>query len=135
MTYEEWEAGVPECIKHDPLWNMAVYRKALFLGDISWADVTRLVRDERTVKLASQLYRAVGSIDANLAEGYSKSSRKDRVRFYEYSLGSARESRGWYWKSRHILSDKVALHLMELVTEMIRLLLAMIRHPRDKDFG
>jgi len=107
----------------------------VFLGDISWPDVTRLVRDARTVSLADQLYRAVGSIDANLAEGYSKSSRKDRVRFYEYSLGSARESRGWYWKGRHVLGDKVTAHRMELLSELIRLLLAMIHHPRDKTFG
>jgi four helix bundle protein len=135
MTYEAWEAGVPDSIKKDPLWKMAVYRKALFLGDIAWPDATRLVRDKRTTSLADQLYRAVGSIDANIAEGYSKSSRKDRVRFYEYSLGSARESRGWYWKSRHVLGDKVANHRLELIAELIRLLLAMIRHPNDQTFG
>ena len=135
MTYEEWEAGVPESITRDPLWNMVVYRKALFLGDICWADVTRLARDPRTMNLAGQLYRAVGSIDANLAEGYSKSSRKDRVRFYEYALGSARESRGWYWKSRHLLGDKVISHRLDLLAELIRLVLAMIRHPRNKTFG
>jgi four helix bundle protein len=135
MTYEAWEAGVPDSIRRDPLWKMAVYRKALFLGDIAWPDVTRLVRDKRTTSLADQLYRAVGSIDANIAEGYSKSSRKDRVRFYEYALGSARESRGWYWKGRHVLQDKVTNHRMDLLAELIRLLLAMIRHPTDQTFG
>lgn len=135
MTYEEWEAAVPEAIRQDPLWKMVAYRKALFLGDIAWPDVTRLAGDRRTVSLADQLYRAVGSIDANIAEGYSKSSRKDRVRFYEYALGSARESRGWYHKGRHVLGEKVAGHRIDLLAELIRLLLAMISHPRSKTFG
>jgi four helix bundle protein len=135
MTYDEWEDSVPDSIKRDPLWNMIVYRKALFLGDIAWPDVTRLARDPRTVSLVGQLFRAVGSIDANLAEGYSKSSRRDRVRFYEYALGSAREARGWYWKGRHLLRDRVTTHRIDLLSEIIRLLLAMIRRPRDTTFG
>jgi len=52
------------------------------------------------------LYRAVGSIKANIAEGYSHRSGKDQARFYEYSLGSARESRGWYYDARHILGEQ-----------------------------
>ncbi|MFN8404533.1 MAG: four helix bundle protein [Anaerolineales bacterium] len=38
-------------------------------------------------------YEAVGSVGANISEGYSRSSGKDRARFYEYALGPARESR------------------------------------------
>ena len=58
-----------------------------------WKDVTKLMEDRRTLGLSDQLYRALGSISANLAEGYSRGTGKDRERFYEYSLGSARESR------------------------------------------
>jgi len=75
----------------------------MFVGDIGWRDVTKLMKDQRTVKLSSQLYEALGSISANLAEGYSRGTGKDRARFYEYSLGSARESRDWYYKGRHVL--------------------------------
>jgi four helix bundle protein len=50
--------------------------------------------------LSDQLYEAVGSVSANLAEGYSRGTGKDRARFYEYALGSARESRDWYFKAR-----------------------------------
>jgi four helix bundle protein len=72
---------------------MKLYRLALFLGDLAWHDVTKLVSDRRTVSLADQLFRAIGSIGANIAEGYSRQSGKDRTRFYEYALGSTRESR------------------------------------------
>jgi four helix bundle protein len=131
MKYEEWEESVPADIKGDGLWKMEVYRLALFLGDLSWFDATKLVADRRTRGLSDQLYRAVGSISANTAEGYSRSSGKDRARFYEYALGSARESRDWYYKSRHVLGDAVAGHRIHLLTQIIRLLLTMIPRQRQ----
>lgn len=130
MTYDEWLAGVPRELSGDPLWHMEVYRYAVFAGDIAWSDVTKLAQDKRTLNLADQLYRAVGSIAANIAEGYSHRSGKDQARFYEYSLGSAREARGWYYQARHVLSEAVATHRMQLLTRIIRLLLTIIPGER-----
>ena len=76
MTYEEWEESVPDYIKNDPLWTVAAYRKSLFMGDLAWPDVTRRISDRRTVSLADQLYRASGSVGANIAEGYSRGTGK-----------------------------------------------------------
>jgi four helix bundle protein len=84
----------------------------------------------RTIGLASQLFRALGSIHANFLEGYSRGSGRDRARFYEYALGSARESRGWYFDARHILGEEVSSHRMQLLTEIIRLALTMIPDQR-----
>jgi len=132
MTYEEWEATVAEKIKADSLWKMAAYRLALFLGDLGWRDTARLMQDRRMMGLSDQLYRALGSISANLAEGYSRGTGKDRARFYEYALGSARESRDWYFKARHTLGDVVFQHRLDLLTRVIQLLLTMIPQQRDR---
>jgi len=131
-TYAEWEAQVPTVIKEDSLWRMQAYRRALFLGDLGWRDVTRLMGDRRTRALADQLYRAVGSISANLAEGYSRGTGRDRARFYEYALGSARESRDWYFKARYVLGDEILEHRLTLLSEIIRLLLTMIPQQRGR---
>ena len=130
MTYEEWEAGVPAEITGDLLWRIEAYRLALFVSDIGWADTTRLVRDPRTVSLADQLYRSLGSVSANIEEGYSRGTGRDRARFYEYALGSAGETRGWYYRARHVLGERVAMHRVDLMTQIIRLLLAMVPHQR-----
>lgn len=130
MNYGEWEGSVPESVKADSLWKMAAYRLALFLGDLCWHDVTKLVQDRRTVGLSDQLYRAVGSIGANLAEGYSHGTGRNRARYYEYALGSARESRDWYFKARHILGEAVTAHRLQLLAEILRLLLTMIPQQR-----
>src|ERR1035437_11101852 len=106
MRFEEWVKSVSGEITGDSLWKMEAYRLALFAADLGWRDVTKLTGDRRTLDIASQLYRALGSIEANISEGYSRGSGRDRARFYEYALGSARESRGWYYKGRHVLGDR-----------------------------
>ncbi len=130
MNYEEWENTVPPTITGDSLWKMRVYRLALFAGDIGWHDVTKLSMDRRTLSLSDQLNRALGSISANLAEGYSRCSGKDQARMHEYALGSARESRDWYWKARHILGEEVVAHRLDLLTQIIRLLLVIVPAER-----
>ncbi len=129
-NYEAWLEGVPSCITEDTLWKMKVYRYALFVSDLAWSDATILMEDRRTLDLSDQLYRAVGSIGANIAEGYSRRSGKDRARFYEYALGSARESRDWYYKARHILGDTVTNHRLDLTTQIIRLLHTIVPSER-----
>ena len=135
QSFSEWLATVPETITNDPLWRMKVYRMALFLGDLAWHDVTKLVSERRTVGLADQLFRAVGSIGANIAEGYSRQSGKDRTRFYEYALGSTRESRHWYYQGRYVLSEKVAEHRINLLAEIARLLLSIIPQERVRNLA
>ena len=128
--YADWEQSIPEEIKKDALWRMEVYRLALFASDLAWLDSTRLTEDRRTAGLSDQLYRAVCSIGANIAEGYSRSSGRDRARFYEYALGSAREGRDWYYKARTILGDAVTEHRLKLTTQIIRLLLIIVPSER-----
>lgn len=130
MNYEQWERTVPDEIKGDSLWKVEAYRLGLLVGDIGWNDTQKLVSSPQTRELADQLYRALGSISTNLAEGYSRTGGRDRARLYEYALGSARESRDWYYKARHVLGEAITQHRLALLTEIVRLLLAMIPHQR-----
>ncbi len=132
MMYDEWVQSVSPEITGDSLWQMTVYRQALFLGELAWMDVCKLVQDQRMLKLSDQLYRASGSISANIAEGYSRASKKEQARFYEYALGSARETRDWYYKSRHVLGEQVATHRMQLTVHIIRQLLKLVPEYRGK---
>ena len=102
------------------------------MADIGWFDVMKLAGDGRTCAMADQLYRSLGSVGANLAEGYSRGSGKDRARFFEYALGSAREARHWYHLARHTLGPPVTDHRLDMLTDIIRLLLTMIPQQRGK---
>jgi four helix bundle protein len=130
MTYEQWQELVPEEVRGDSLWNLKAYRLALFLADLAWHDAGKLLREKRTCDAADQLWRAAGKISAHMAEGYSRRTGKERSRYYEYALGSSRESRDWYYKSRHVLGDRVTRHRLDLTTQLIRLTMTMTRNER-----
>ena len=132
MKYGDWQVSVPDAIKGDSLWRLEVYRLGLFVADIAWEDALALSKDQLARGLADQLYRAACSISANIAEGYSRSTGKDRARFLEYSLGSAREARDWYYKSRHILKEEVINHRLELLTQIIKMLSVLTPLQRQK---
>jgi four helix bundle protein len=130
MNYAEWLVNVPSEIINDPIWNLEVYRLGLFAGDIGWQDAQFLAKKPLMLSVADQLHRSIDSISVNLTEGYSRSKGPDRARFIEASLGSARESRDWYYKSRHVLPAKVIKHRMGLTTRIISMLAPMISHQR-----
>jgi four helix bundle protein len=102
-SFESWEATVDAEQRADPLWRMSAYRLALYALDTGWEDARKLERTRITRSVREQLYKALGSIAANIAEGYSRSSGADRVRHFEYALGSARESQVWYRAGRRVI--------------------------------
>jgi four helix bundle protein len=96
----------------------------------AWADADKLRRHPVTVKVAGQLYAAIGSIEANLGEGYSRSGGRDRARIFEYALGSVRESMVWYRASAEVLGVTLVDAKLAKLEEIRRLLLAII--PRER---
>jgi len=132
MNYTDWQKTVPDDITQDPLWKLEVYRLGLFVSDIAWQDAIALNKTPLTRDLANQLYRAVCSISANIAEGYSRSTGKDRARFFEYSLGSAREARDWYYKSRHTLKEEIVKPRINILTQISKMLNVLTPHQRQK---
>jgi four helix bundle protein len=130
MKYEDWLKSVPPEIREDSLWKMEACRLALFAADLAWHDATKLLRDKRTSGLSGQRYEAIGSISANTSKGYSRGTGRDRARFYEYALGSARESRGWYYQGRHVSGEAATNHRIRFLTQIIRLLLTIVPDQR-----
>jgi four helix bundle protein len=82
--------------------------------------------------ISRQLFRAVGSIAANMAEGYSRSTGLDRARFLEYALGSVRESLVWYHAAREAVGVAVADDRAARLVELRRLLLTSIANERQR---
>jgi len=111
---------------------MRVYQLACELLTDCWTDAVELRDQPVTTKICGQLYAAVGSIAANIGEGYSRSSGRDRVRIYEYALGSARESMSWYRSAEPILGGELVKAGLDTLEEIRRLLLAIIPRERDR---
>jgi four helix bundle protein len=111
---------------------MAAYRLASYALELGWADVKALERAHTTRSTATQLYRALGSIVANLAEGYSRGSGPDRARHFEYALGFARESRGWYAAASPVLEATVIPSRVRTLDRICQLLLVAIPAERKR---
>jgi four helix bundle protein len=97
-----------------------------------WEDAEKLAQNELTKNIAGQIYAAMGSILANLGEGYSRSSGKDRAKFFEYALGSVRETMMWYRTSVRLLSRETVDDRLNKLEQVRRLLLATIPRERDR---
>lgn len=132
MTYDEWLANVPDSIKNEKLWEFAAYQKALLLYDLMWEDCEKMLPEVRGRGNADQLNRSVGSISANIEEGYGRGFGKEYNYFLRVALGSARESRGWYYRSRRFLSPSVLQHRYTLLNEIIALLVSTLHGKKQQ---
>jgi hypothetical protein len=90
----------------DPLRRMAAYQLSLDLLDLAWPDAQAVRRHSTTRPIGSQLYRAAGSIGANISEGY--------------------------YASRHVLAPQICESQSAMLSRICRILLAAIPEERDR---
>jgi four helix bundle protein len=119
-------------ITDDPLWRLKAYQIAIRLIDAAREDVLIIRRVQLYEPEARQLYRSVGSIAANISEGYSRSGGADRARFFDYALGSVRESLVWYYSVRTEVPSPAFADRAERLVDLRRLLLTSIGIERGR---
>lgn len=94
--------------------DISAYKKSLALSNYIWD----IIIDwdwfaKRTV--GSQFVQAIDSISANIAEGFGRYGKKDKIKFYHYSFGSLKESFDWNEKSRkrNLITKKQYEHILK----------------------
>src|SRR5687767_1667184 len=117
---------------HDPLSRMRVFQLASELIPDCFGDAKLIRAEPITEEIAAQLYAAVCSIEANISEGYSRTSGKDRALRFEYALGSVRESMSWYKSATPVLGGTTVKDRRDRLEEMRRMLLAIIPGERGR---
>jgi four helix bundle protein len=131
MTYDEWLTTVPENLKRDSLWQFQVYPKAMFMYDLLWGDCEVMMKDVRGRAIAEQIIRSGGSIGANVEEGFGRGFGAEFAYFLRVALGSARETRGWYYRARRLLKPEVLAHRLDLLDEIIGVLVKSVDHQKQ----
>ena len=131
--FQQWQKTPPPDLIGDPIWRMTAYRISLFMADLVRLDALSLVHHGAPNHKVTQLESSVESVEANLSEGYSKFSGKERARFFEMALASAREARGWYRRSSQWLGTEEAAERRMLMTQVIKILTVAI--PRERSGG
>jgi four helix bundle protein len=128
-----WEQTCHEAITSDVIWKLDAYRTSLFLIDLARHDMRRAKTREFDRELSSQLLRCAGSVSANLAEGFSRSTRADRIRFLDYALGSTRECISWYRTAADVMPIETLNDRYILLGRIRSLLLGLIRSVRKRN--
>lgn len=132
ITFEDWKANVPDTIRKEGYWQLTAYQKALYLYDLLWQDTERWIRDRRGETLARQTIASADSICANIEEGFGRGFGKQLVYFYTVALGSARETKGHYYRAKALLSIDTLQNRLNLVSEVIALLLTEINRQKRR---
>ena len=99
--------------------------------------VTRTFPVEERFALCSQFQRAAISVPANIAEGYKKLSKADKLRFLNIAQGSLEECRYYIILSRDLLYINIETYneLIGKVEETSKLLNSYVRGVVSKQFG
>ena len=126
--FGDWVAVMREARRGDALWSVQAYQLASYAIECHTYDRQTNAEFSKAPEFG-QLSNAIGSIAANIAEGYSRPSVIDRNRFYDYALGSAREAITWYDTLRFALGAITDDRQATLI-KVRRLLLTTLRTSR-----
>lgn len=126
--FPTFERGVPSAYAGDPLWRVRMFRMASYLSGRARADTVRLGVYANLAQ-TEQFVRALNSVTANIAEGYSRDSDADQRRFYAYALGSAREALTWL-TAMGLHEVAAYAEYVDLLVQIRRQLLATIKRTR-----
>lgn len=103
------------------------YKRSFNLSNYVWNLVINWKYFEKTT-VGDQFVTAIDSISANIAEGFGRYGKKDKIKFYYYSLGSLKESLDWNQKClvRDLIKKEehefILLELKELTIEIYQLI-------------
>ncbi len=94
---------------------------------------TKTFPREELFGLSSQLRRAAVSVPANIAEGFIKRGKADKLRFYNISQGSLNECRYYLILSRDLTYGETAemLGTQEKIQRMLNAYIMKIISSRD----
>jgi four helix bundle protein len=132
VGYPGEEMSLMSALTSDRPWRVTAFRRAMHLIDDARNDAEQLSCARLYEPTSRQLFRAVGSIAANISEGYSRSTGLDRARFLEYSLGSVRESLVWYHAGHTVVGSEIVDDRAARLVELRRLLLTSIPTERQR---
>lgn len=84
--------------------------------------------------IGKQFVRAIDSISANIAEGFGRHGKKDKIKFYYYSHGSVKESLDWLQKAktRQLVTAKQYDYIFQELQKLPKLINQLINFTKEK---
>ena len=84
--------------------------------------------------VGKQFVKAVDSISANIAEGFGRYFKKDKINFYRYSRGSVKESFDWNEKAkvRNLINKDEYQHIFNELKKLPKEINQLIKITNNK---
>jgi len=115
--------------------DLKIWQRARTVFTMVYADVRAWPRERGPQVLSYQLLRSVGSIGANIAEGYGRGLPGEFEQFLRYARGSAAETDNWlcFAVETGLISEKRYEEYAALILELNKMTGAFIGKIRLQD--
>jgi len=119
--------------KYLKLNDIESYRIAYNLSNYVWDIIIKWDYFAKKT-IGAQFTNAVDSISANIAEGFGRYTKKDKIRFYRISSGSLFESLDWNQKSysRKLITEEQYNHIFEELKRIPKAINSLISYTNSK---
>ncbi|GAB2966379.1 hypothetical protein GCM10027048_40900 [Hymenobacter coalescens] len=118
--------------KYLRLADIECYRISFALSNAVWAQVTSWPpMAQRTV--GEQFIRAVDSVSANIAEGFGRYGKKDKIKFYRIAHGSLFEALDWNEKAkvRQLSTPEQYTHVFQELQRLPKMINALVKYTNS----
>ena len=119
--------------KYLKLNDIEAYKIAFNLSNYVWDVVIKWeIFEKKTV--GDQFVRAVDSISSNIAEGFGRYGKKDKIRFYRISFGSMDEAFDWNQKSikRNLITQEQYDYILNELQKLPKAINSLIQYTNLK---
>ncbi|MEO6638141.1 MAG: four helix bundle protein [Ginsengibacter sp.] len=119
--------------KYLSLNDVEAYRLSFHLSNYVW-DIVIKWNPFAQNTVGSQFVRAMDSISANIAEGFGRHFKKDKIKFYQYSRGSVKECFDWNEKAkvRKLITKEEYEHTFSELDKLPMAINSLIKYSREK---
>ena len=118
--------------KHYQLNDLEVYKASFNLSNYVWDRVEQWNHFAKQA-VGIQYVTAIDSISANIAEGFGRHGKRDKINFYRYARGSVYECLNWNEKCkvRKLLTQEEYEHIFAVLQKLPKMVNSLIKLTND----
>ena len=113
--------------------DITAYKTAFDLSNYVWDIIAKWDHFAKDT-VGKQFVKAADSISSNIAEGFGRYGKKDKVKFYRYSMGSLKETLDWNEKSkkRNLIKREEYNYILNTLQQLPKEIYGLINYTNDK---
>lgn len=113
--------------------DVSAYKKSFKLSNKVWEIVIKWDYFAKDT-VGKQFVRAIDSISANIAEGFGRRHKKDKIKFYFNARGSVYEALDWLEKAklRKLINQEEYKQIFKVLSELPKEVNNLIRFTEER---